>query len=294
MTRELAGTPLALLLGRNAMTTELSEPRHDAATECQLVRRWADQRDAAARDRLVASMLPLVRRIARRHRGNGCTLADLEQEGHLGLLAAIDRFDPDRGVRLATYAAWWVRAFVLRFVEHNARLVRGATTSQRLRLFYQLGRTKQRLAADGQDTSPAAIAEALGVPERDVVAMEMLSAPAASLDAPLPGSDGQARTGIDRLADAADTPEDWLQSEELRDRLDAALDRFANTLEGRSLEMFTDRVRAPSPASLHELSARWGVTRAAARRIEDRVSRPLRRFLYREMGDAITAALGGV
>ena len=276
------------------MTTEHSETRLDAATECQLVRRWAQEQDATARDRLVVSMLPLVRRIARRHRGNGCTLADLEQEGQLGLLAAIDRFDPERGVRLATYAAWWVRAFVLRFVEHNARLVRGATTSQRLRLFYQLGRTKQRLAADGQDTSPAAIAEALGVPERDVVAMEMLSTPAASLDAPLPGSEGQARTGIDRLADVADTPEDWLQSEELRDRLDAALDSFAKTLEGRSLEMFTDRVCAPSPASLHELSARWGVTRAAARRIEDRVSRPLRRFLYREMGDAITAALGGV
>ena len=276
------------------MKTEHRETRLDATTECQLIRRWAEDRDSHARDRLVASMLPLVRRIARRHRGNGCTVADLEQEGHLGLLAAIDRFDPDRGVRLATYAAWWVRAFVLRFVEHNARLVRGATTSQRLRLFYQLGRTKQRLAADGQDTSPAAIAEALGVPERDVVAMEMLRKPAASLDAPLPSSDGQPRSGVDRLADEADNPEDWLQSEELRDRLDAALDRFAQTLDGRSLEMFTDRVRAPSPASLHELSARWGVTRAAARRIEDRVSRPLRRFLYREMGDAITAALGGV
>ncbi|MEM6996767.1 MAG: sigma-70 family RNA polymerase sigma factor, partial [Myxococcota bacterium] len=242
---------------------------------------------------LVAAAQPLVRRIAHRHRGPGCALHDLVQEGNVGLLAAIDRFDPDRGVRLATYAAWWVRAYVLRFVERNARLVRGATTSDRLRLFYQLGRTTQQLAAEGRETGPAAVAEALGVDERDVVAMQMLRAPAASLDAPSEG-EGRPRVALDRLADTSDSPEQWLESEELRERLDDALDRFGATLHGRSLEMFRDRVRSPRPASLHELSQRWGVTRPAARRIEDRVSRPLRRFLYREMGDAITAALGSV
>ncbi len=272
--------------------TSTSRRALDAETERELVRRWSEHSDVRARDRLVASLQPLVRRIAHRHRGPGCGLSDLIQEGNLGLLAAIERFDPERGVRLATYGTWWVRAFVLRFVENNARLVRGATTTDRLRLFYRLGRTKERLVAEGRDPSAANIAAELGVAERDVVAMEMLRTPTTSLDAPArPGSDST-RPAVDLLADATESPEDWLQSEELRDRLDRALDQFGATLEGRSFEMFRDRVRAASPASLHELSDRWGVTRPAARRIEDRVCRPLRRFLYRQMGDTITAALG--
>lgn len=264
----------------------------DATTECDLVRRWTAHADTRARDRLVASLQPVVRRIAQRHHGEGCGLPDLVQEGNLGLLAAIDRFDHNRGVRLSTYGTWWIRAFILRYVEHNARIVRGTTTSDRLRLFYQLGRTKQRLEADGRDTSAASIAAELGVGEHDVVAMEMLRTPTASLDAPVRTANGSPRAMLDRLPDEAESPAAWLASLELRERLEDALNRFGETLEGRSLEMFQDRVRAPRPTSLHELSHRWGVTRPTVRRIEDRLYRPLRRFLYREMGDAITAALG--
>jgi RNA polymerase sigma-32 factor len=213
------------------------------------------------------------------------------QEGNLGLLQAIDRFDPERGLRLATYAAWWIRAYILRYVEHNDRMVRGTTTKARLRLFYQLERTRQRLLARGEDPTASAIARELGVDDSDVVAMELLAPPIASLDARVPGHDGEAPARIDRLADDAASPEQWLGEHELRNQLDGALDRFGRTLQGRSLELFHERVAAPRPVSLRELSRRWGVTPATARRIETRVARPLRRFLFEQMGDSIAADL---
>ena len=268
--------------------------RLDADTEAALARRWRDDRDPVARDRLLRFHQFVVRSHARRHRYAGCSTADLEQEGNIGLLRAIDRFDPDRGVRLATYAAWWIRAFILRFIEHNSRMIRGATTTNRTRLFYRLGKTKERLLAEGEDASREGVAKALGVDEQDVIAMELLRAPTASLDAPAAGFEREGGRMVDRVATADATPEQSLQSAQLRHQLDTVLDRFSATLTGRSLEMFRERVATEHPASLHELSARWGITRAAARRLERRVAQPLRRYLYREMGDTIAATLGGL
>jgi RNA polymerase sigma-32 factor len=267
--------------------------RIDIETELELARRWSTNRDPAARDRLILSHQFVVRHQARRHRCGGCSVADLEQEGNIGLLRAIDRFDPDRGVRLATYAVWWVRAFMLRFIERNSGMIRGATTTSRTRIFYQLGRTKERLLAHGEDASREGVARALGVEEADVIAMELLRAPTASLDAPDSGFDREGGRRIDRVAAPNETPEQSLESAQLRHQLNAVLDRFGATLTGRTLEMFRERLAADRPASLAELSARWGITRTAVRRIERRVAVPLRRHLYREMGDTIAAALGG-
>lgn len=276
------------------MNATSSTSRLDAETERALARSWATDGDSTARNRLLLAHQFVVRQHARRYHCSGCSIADLEQEGNIGLLRAIDGFDPDRGVRFATYAAWWVRAFIFRFLEHNSRLIRGATTTGRIRLFYQLGKVKERLLADGRDASRESVARTLGVHEQDVVAMEHLRAPIASLDAPIPGADGQVARRIDRIAAAVETPEQSLELAELRARLHDALERFGAKLRGRSLEMFRERVASDRPASLQELSARWGITRAATRRIEQRVSQPLRRHLYREMGDTIAAALGGV
>ena len=265
----------------------------DAATEQFLAERWLTLHDPDARSKLVASQQRLVARIARRFRGYGCNEPDLVQEGNLGLLRAVDRFDPTRGVRLSTYAAWWIKAYILRFIEHNSRMIRGATTTDRLRLFYQLSKAKERLVSSGEPVTAAAIAHALGVSERDVVEMEQLRRPEVSLNAPVSREPGS-MSGMDRLPDAGPTPETVLESAELEERLQAALESFEKTLNGRALEMFRDRVASRRPASLQELSERWGVTRAAARRVEDRVARPLRRHLYKELGDTITAALGSV
>nr|MCH9680459.1 sigma-70 family RNA polymerase sigma factor [Deltaproteobacteria bacterium] len=180
----------------------------DPETERSLLIRWTRDRDVAARDRLVASQQSLVVAIANRHGRSAQAVADLVQEGNLGLLHALDRFDLDRGVRLSTYATWWVRAFMLRFIERNRGLIRGTTTANRTRLFYQLERTRQRLIAAGDDVTRQTIADAMGVSVDDVAAMEALRVPTTSLDAPLPGRDGGSISRIDAVADQTPGPEE--------------------------------------------------------------------------------------
>ncbi len=269
----------------------MSNTMLDEATECLLAQRWTTFADPEARGTLVASQQRLVAQIARKYRGYGCSESDLVQEGNLGLLRAVDRFDPTRGVRLSTYAAWWIKAYILRFIENNSQMIRGVTTADRQRLFYQLGKTKERLAAAGEDASPTAIADALEVSERDATEMELLHRGRAHLDGFV---DPSRRPGIESIIDTGPTPEAVVQSAELEERLERALLGFESTLSGRALEMFRDRIASRRPVSLAELGDRWGVTRAAARRVQERVVRPLRRHLYREFGDTIVAALGTV
>jgi RNA polymerase sigma-32 factor len=236
--------------------------------------------------------------LARRYQTVRCPVADLVQEGNIGLLRALEMFDPRRGARLSSYARWWIRAAMLRFLEHNHRLVRGATTSERTRLFYQLAHTRSRRLCLGKDASREALARAMGVTTDDVGAMELLASAEASL-----GTSGElARRGdvrdassdhLDGIADDAPSPEEWLAHEELRARVKRTLDTFGRTLRGRARELFRERVASTNPASRSELQARWGVGNATLRHDEERIAAPLRRFLYREMGDSVVAWLGG-
>lgn len=263
----------------------------DAQTEHALVTRWASGGDVAARNRLVAAHQAFVARVAKRYGRSTQHTADLIQEGNLGLIHALDRFDPERGVRLATYAAWWIRAYVLRYLEHNRGLVRGATTANRSRVFYQLEKTRQRLAADGEEVSREAVAFALGVDVQDVVAMEALRA-TASLDAATPANDGPGTSRIDLVVDQRPRPDERVEAQQMHTMLTDALTSFQTTLRGRQLQMFRERVACSRPVSLQELGERWGLTRTAVRRIETGVARPLRRHLLRTMGDSITLTLG--
>lgn len=226
---------------------------------------------------------------ARRYRSRECTLADLMQEGNVGLLQAMERFDPGRGVRLATFASWWVRAHMLRYVEHNSRLVRGATTAARRRLFYQLAKTTAALSQGGSLPTTGDIAEALGVSVEDVEAMETLRVPAASLDTPT--SDDEV-SRMERVSDPAPSPEDEIADAELAQRLQRALDDYAKDLDGAALAMLRERVAAASPIPLCELGEKWGLSSTAVRRLEKRITTPLRRHLYRRMGDAVVETLG--
>ncbi len=268
-----------------------SSSKLDADTERALLDRWCSDRDASARDRLVTAHQRFVARVAKRYAKSAQHAADLIQEGNLGLLHALDRFEPERGVRLATYAAWWVRAYVLRYVEKNRGLVRGATTTNRSRVFYQLERTRRRLAADGEDVSREAIAFALGVDVKDVAAVESLRS-TTSLDAKVTSSEGEGASRLDLVADEGPSPEELVEADEMRQTLSRALTSFQDTLQGKHLEMFRERVVSPRPRSLVEFADRWGLARSAVRRIETGVERPLRRHLLRTMGDSITLTLG--
>ena len=258
--------------------------RPSVEEELSLIRR-AQEGDARALQRLTTAHLGLVRKVAARYRGFA-PLADLVQEGSLGLLHAVRKFDADRGVRLSTYAVWWIRATILRYLEHNTGLVRLTTTRARTRLFYHLARTRQQLAAAGVEPTAQDVADVLDVPVEEVARMEQGLRPGVSLDAPVGDEAGRDRA-VDRLADDDEGPGARLEERELGEVLRGRLAEFAAHLSGRELEVFRDRIASDAPVSLQALGERWGVTREAARRLEHKVLVPLRRYLQRELGDAL-------
>ena len=169
-----------------------------------LAARWRERGDSAAAQQLMASHLRLVAKVAMRYRWYGLPIEDLISEGSIGLIRAVNRFDPGRGVRLSTYARWWIRASIQDYILRSWSLVKMGTTANQKRLFFNLGREKSRISAlqDGDlyADQVAAIANGLGVAEREVVEMNRRLAGDVSLNEPLndDGDDGQRQ---DRLID---------------------------------------------------------------------------------------------
>jgi RNA polymerase sigma-32 factor len=239
--------------------------------------------DKEAAKKLVTSNLRLVVKIANEYRRGYQSLLDLVQEGNLGLLKAVQKFDPYRGVKLSTYSGWWIRAYILKHILNNWRLVKIGTTQNQRKLFFNLRKQQEALAKAGVDATPEKIAEALDVSPKEVVEMQKrMGAPDKSLNAPLRGDEeGGARTGIDMLEDAHEDVESSVGDQQFKTLLSAKLRRFGATLSGREAEIFGER-----------LMSRWGVSRERARQVEKRMVLRLRKFLTEELGDSVQIALG--
>jgi RNA polymerase sigma-32 factor len=243
------------------------------------------QSDEAAGARLVEANLRLVVKIAEEYGRPGDTLLDLIQEGNLGLVRAVQKFDPNRGVRLSSYAAWWIRAYILKYLLSNHRMVRVGTTLAQRRLFYRLRRERERLENAGIAAEARHIAEALQVKETQVVEMEMrLGAPEASLDAPV---NEQSHTPqMSFLADdAATRPDLQVEDGEFHLRLKGSLKKFVDSLQGREREIALRRLLAEEPITLREIGMRYGVSRERARQIEANLKEKMKVFLKAELGD---------
>jgi len=290
--------PVTALARRDPMGQYMAEVRrHPLLTreeEHALAVRWVEQGDAEAAKQLVTSNLRLVVKIAHEYKRAYQNLLDLVQEGNVGLIQAVKKFDPYRGVKLSTYSGWWIRAYILKFILNNWRLVKIGTTQNQRKLFFNLRKQVDRLKQEGVDPTPERIAAALDVSEAEVIEMDRrLSAPDMSLDAPLgSGDEDDGRTRMDIIEDNSDDPEIEVESTEFKDILHAKLRRFGATLEGRELEIFRDRIVADEPITLQELGDRWGVSRERARQLEKRMVLRLREFLQAELGDAVQIALG--
>jgi RNA polymerase sigma-32 factor len=242
--------------------------------------------DAAAR--LVTANLRLVVKIAYEYRRAYRNIMDLIQEGNIGLMQAVKRYDPYRGVKLSSYAAWWIRAYMLRFILNNWRLVKIGTTQAQRRLFFNLNKEKARLTAMGIEPSHAALAANLRVEEKDVVEMDRrLARGDASLDAPVGDAEGRQTTRMDLLASNTEGPEATIESTELSELVRERLDQFRKTLSGKELQIFDDRLVAEEPLTLQELGDRFGVSRERVRQLEARLTGKLRTFLKSELGDAV-------
>jgi RNA polymerase sigma-32 factor len=200
---------------------------------------------------------------------------------------ALRKYDPHRGVKLSTYAAWWIRAYILKHILDNSRLVRWGTTQAQRKLFFTLRKEQQKLAAQGIEPSPALLAEKLHVPEREVVEMDMrLAQPEVSVDAPSRISDDGTHSLLDRLEmPGAEQPDALAEEHEISSRLHDALDRFRGTLSTRDMDILEQRILSESPHTLEAIGARYGISRERSRQLEDRLKKRLHAFLAAEFDE---------
>jgi len=260
-------------------------PALDAEAERALARRYRDTADREALFRLVTSNLMLVVRVAYSFRRAARNLLDLVQEGNLGLLHAVERFDPELGVRLPTYAAWWVRAYMVKFLLDNVRLVRVGTTNARRRLLRNLRREKERLESMGYDVGPRLLAEHFGVSQEDVRDVQLaLASRDVSLDETV-GEDGE-RTRAESLADPHQPDaEAEAARAELQRQTEAAITEFRRDLAPRDLALLEQRILAEDPLTLQQIGDRFGTTREAVRQAEARLLKRLTAFMRERLGD---------
>lgn len=260
-------------------------PALDRDEEQELARRYRDHGDREALFRLVTANLLMVVRVAHSFRRAAQNLLDLVQEGNLGLLAAIDRFDPELGVRLPTYAAWWVRAYMVKFLLDNVRLVRVGTTNARRKLLRNLRQEKQRLEQMGIDAGPRLLAEHFGVSEQDVTDVQLaLGSRDVSLDEPV-GGDSDRRQG-DLLEDhKARGVEETVAREQLQEIARAAIEAFRLGISEREREILDRRILNDDPETLAALGERFGITREAVRQAEGRLMARLKQFMKERLGE---------
>ena len=255
----------------------------------KLAVRFQTSQDPAAAAALVTSNLRLVVKIAYEYRRAYKNIMDLVQEGNIGLMQAVKRYDPYRGVKLSTYAALWIRAYILRFIINNWRLVKLGTTQVQRKLFFNLRKKRAELQALGIDPTHAEIAKQLDVPESEVAEMDVrLTSGEKSLDAPVGDADGRSIAKVDMMPSLAEGPEALAASEEMQALLQEKLGEFRKTLvdKEKELAIFDERLVADEPLTLQELGDRFGISRERVRQLEQRLTLRLRQYLSEQIGDA--------
>jgi RNA polymerase sigma-32 factor len=208
-------------------------------------------------------------------------------------MQAVKRYDPYRGVKLSSYAAWWIRAYILRFILNNWRLVKLGTTQAQRKLFFNLRKKRAELVALGIDPTNAEIAKQLNVPESEVAEMDVrLQSSEKSLDAPMGDGEGRATAKVDTMPSLVEGPESLIADSELQGLLKEKLGAFRTTLVGKEkdLAIFDERLVADEPLTLQELGDRFGISRERVRQLEQRLTGRLREYLRDEMGDAVEVA----
>ena len=239
--------------------------------------------------RLVTANMRLVVKIAMNYRRSNCDLRDLIQEGNLGLIHAVERFDPTRGIKLCTYAAWWIRAYILKYTLSNWRLVRTGTTQAQRKLFFGLRRERNRLERAGEVADTKQLATVLDVKETDVLEMlQRFNANEISMDAPVGSRELEPATlGNSLPASSALRPDVRAEDLEFSRRVLGAMRAFGEGLQGRESEIFQRRLISDERLTLAQLATGFGVSRERTRQLEARLIRQLRVFLKRELGDSV-------
>lgn len=262
--------------------------------EKKLAIRYKETGDPEAAYKLITSNLRLVVKIALEFQKHWMlNLMDLIQEGNIGLMQAVKKFDPYRGTRLSSYASFWIKAYILKFIMDNWRLVKIGTTQNQRKLFFNLKKEKERLDAMGFEPAPKLLAERLDVKEEEVIEMDQrLDGWEVSLESPVhEDSSTQKKDLIHSITPAAD---EELAGAELRSKLLEKLNEFKETLNERDRFIFENRILSDNPMTLQEIGDHFGITRERARQVEARLKLRVRKYLEEEIPELVEMGLNAI
>ncbi len=259
-------------------------PLLEPEEELELAKQHFEHNDIKAAHRLITANLRLVVKIANDFRKAQADFLDLIQEGNHGLMQGVKRYNPYKGVKLSSYAAWWIRAYILKYLMDNKSQVRLATTASQRKLFYNLQKETERLLLEYDQVDAKMVSESLNVPERDVLEMQKrLGSSDVSLDAPVSSEPDSVRKA-DLLKD--DSPradiEEYLAEKQLKAIFLRSLAGFKKSLSERDLEIFESRILSEKPITLQEVGDKFGFSRERARQIEVRLIAKLKNFIQEQ------------
>lgn len=244
--------------------------------EFDLIRRYREENDSNAAFRLISSHLRLVVRIAMDFQRSWMqNILDLIQEGNVGLMKALQKFDPDRGIKFSYYATFWIKAYILKFIMDNWRLVKVGTTQAQRKLFYNLSKERQRLLTQGFEADTGALSRSLNVTEQEITEMDQrLGSSDLSLDAPF--SEDSSMTRMEMLP-ALDTPvEDLLAEEQMIHLLKQQIKIMLPKLNEKERDVLEQRLMNEEPVTLREIGEKYNITRERVRQIEARLIQKIR------------------
>ncbi len=259
--------------------------------------RWKDMHDQQAMHKLAHAHMRLVISMAAKFRNYGLSMSDLIQEGHIGLLEAAARFDPDREVRFSTYATWWIRASIQDYILKNWSIVRGGTSSAQKALFFNLRRLRAKLTSGQEPLTSAAlygeIATAIGVSVKDVATMDhRLSGPDTSLNAPLTMDDESGSGRMDFLVDGGPLPDEIVEDHIDGQRRTAWLRQAMAVLNPREMLIVKRRKLEDEASTLEELGASLGISKERVRQIETRAMEKIKDTLIKT-NPSMSQSMGG-
>lgn len=275
----------AVSANRQMVRAAMTAPYLEREEEHELAIQWRDQHDQQALHKITMAHMRLVISMAAKFKNFGLPMNDLIQEGHVGLLEAAARFDPERDVRFSTYASWWIRASIQDFILRNWSIVRGGTSSAQKALFFNLRRLRARLAQGNETITDSAlhskIADALGVHEKDVAMMDArLSSSDTSLNAPVSGNeDGSSADRVDFLESDGPLPDEQVSMIIDEERRNVWLDHALKTLNPREMRIISERRLAEDSATLESLGQSLGISKERVRQIENRALEKLKTVL---------------
>jgi|YelNatPaOPRAMG01_1025707.scaffolds.fasta_scaffold66041_2 RNA polymerase sigma-32 factor len=251
--------------------------------ELELAIRYKEKGDKEAAYKLITSNLRLVVKIAMEfHKSWMISLLDLIQEGNLGLVQAVRKFDPYRGVKLSSYASYWIKAYILKFILDNWRLIKIGTTQAQRKLFFNLKKEKERLDSLGFEPVPRLIAEKLDVKEDEVIEMDQrMGSWEYSLDAPL--EDGSRYTQKDFIASQEQSSESLLAEAQLREQIHQKIEELREKLTEKERDILDNRLLSENPVTLQEIGSRWGISRERVRQLEERLKKKIRVYLVEQI-----------